>query len=62
MEPEKLKALENLAEELLKDDPEESIVAKYLTAAGIDDPKDPIERINKVLMALNFEEDDKEFK
>lgn len=63
MEPsiEKLRILETLAEELLKDDPEEAVVQKYLTAAGIPDSKDPIDRINKVLMALHFEESGKEF-
>lgn len=58
---EKLRILENLAEELLKDDPEEAVVQKCLSAAGIADPKDPIERINKVLLALHFEEAGKEF-
>jgi hypothetical protein len=58
---EKLRILENLAEELLKDEPEEAKVQKYLGAAGIPDPKDPIERINKVLLALHFEEAGKDF-
>jgi hypothetical protein len=63
MEPslEKLRILENLAEELLKEDPEEALVQKYLTPAGIPDSKHPIDRINKVLMALHFEESGKEF-
>ncbi len=31
-----------------------------MDAAGIPDSKDPIDRINKVLLALHFEEKDKE--
>lgn len=57
---EKLRLLEVLAEELLKEDPSEKTVEKYMTQAGLPDSKDPIDRINKVLMALHFEETGKE--
>lgn len=59
---EKLKILETLVEELLKDSPQESVVQECMAKAGIPDTKDPIDRINQVLMALHFEESDKEFK
>jgi hypothetical protein len=58
--PEKLRILEVLVEELLKEEPEEGLVQKCMTQAGIPDSKDPIDRINKVLMALHFEESGKE--
>lgn len=57
---EKLQILEVLVEELLKDDPEETLVQKCMIEVGIPDSKDPIDRINKVLMALHFEEAGKE--
>ena len=59
---EKLRILETLVEELLKEDPTESVVQKCMLDVGIPDNKDPIDRINKVLMALHFEESGKEFK
>jgi hypothetical protein len=59
---EKLRVLEILVEELLKDEPEESIVQKCMSQAGLPDTQDPIDRINKVLMALHFEEKGKDFK
>jgi hypothetical protein len=58
---EKLRVLEVLAEELLKDGPKETVIEKYMAQAGIPDSKDPIDRINKVLVALHFEESGKEF-
>lgn len=58
---EKLSLLEELVDELLKDRPEESVVSERMAAAGIPDSKDPIDRINKVLLALHFEEHQKEF-
>ncbi len=57
---EKLRVLEVLVEELLKNDPKESMVTEYMNLAGIPDSQDPIDRINKVLMALHFEEPNKE--
>ena len=57
---EKLRILEILVEELLKDDPVEKVVTHCMTQAGIPDSKDPIDRINKVLMALHFEDTKKE--
>ena len=62
MTSEKLSILETLVEELLKESPEETVVAKCMDAAGIPDSKDPIDRINKVLLALHFEETQKEIK
>jgi hypothetical protein len=62
MTSDKLRILETLVEELLKDTPEEKVVQNCMSAAGIPDSKDPIDRINKVLLALHFEEKDKEFK
>jgi len=61
MTTEKLRILEDLVEELLKDDPREQIVEECMLKAGIPDSKDPIDRINKVLVALHFEEKGKEF-
>jgi hypothetical protein len=61
MENGKLEILETLVDELLKAQPEEKVVKKYMSAAGIPDSQDPIDRINKVLLALHFEEKDKEF-
>lgn len=57
---EKLRILETLVEELLKETPQEKIITSCMHAAGIADSKDPIDRINKVLLALHFEEKDKE--
>lgn len=57
----KLRTLETLVEELLKDDPTESVVEKCMIEVGIPDSKDPIDRINKVLLALHFEEAGKDF-
>jgi hypothetical protein len=62
MTSEKLDILEKLVEELLKDAPEEKVVRGFMSEAGIPDTKDPIDRINKVLLALHFEEKDKEIK
>jgi hypothetical protein len=61
MTTEKLRLLEELVEELLKDDPKEAVVEKCMNRAGIPDSKDPIDRINKVLTALHFEENEKAF-
>ena len=58
----KLEVLEALVDELLKEQPEEKVVSKCMKSAGIPDSRDPIDRINKVLLALHFEEKDKEFK
>jgi hypothetical protein len=58
----KLQILETLVDELLKDAPEEKVVKSCMNAAGLHDTKDPIDRINKVLLALQFEEKGKEFK
>jgi hypothetical protein len=58
--PEKLRILETLVEELLKDDPEENLEQKSMSDAGIAASGDPIDRINKVLMALHFEDTKKE--
>lgn len=60
--PKNLYVLEKLAEELLKNVPEESVVTSFMKEAGLVDTKDPIDRINKVLQALHFEEKEKEFK
>lgn len=63
LSPEKrLKILETLVDELMKDEPAEHVVSECMSAAGIEDSKDPIDRINKVLMALHFEVPDKEIK
>lgn len=62
MTSDKLTILETLVEELLKEAPEERIVRDCMKSAGIPDTKDPIDRINKVLLALHFEEKDKEIK
>jgi hypothetical protein len=58
--PEKLEILETLVEELLKEIPEETVVQECMSAVGLTDSKDPIDRINQVLLALHFEEIEKE--
>lgn len=60
MDTDKLHLLEELVDELLKESPKEEIVRSRMNAVGIPDTKDPIDRINKVLTALHFEEKDKE--
>jgi hypothetical protein len=57
----KLRVLETLVDELLKEAPAEEVVTSCMSAAGIPDSKDPIDRINKVLLALHFEEKQKGF-
>ena len=52
---EKLRILETLVEELIKDDPREKVIKSCMHAAGLKDCKDPIQRINNVLAALEFE-------
>jgi hypothetical protein len=59
-EAKKLQILEVLVDELLKAQPAESLVQKCMSDVGIPDSRDPIDRINKVLMALHFEESGKE--
>lgn len=44
----------------MKDEPVESVVIQCMQAVGLKDTKDPIARINQVLMALHFEEPKKE--
>jgi hypothetical protein len=56
-----LLALENLVNELLKAKPEESRIQSFLNNAGIDDPKDPVKRIQTVLAALHFKQPESEF-
>lgn len=55
-----LVALEGLVNELLKNVPEEEKIQSYLNAAGLEDPKDPVARIQAVLNALRFELPDAE--
>lgn len=54
----KLRILETLVDELIKEAPEEKVVQSCMTAMGLADGRDPIDRINKVLAALEFELDD----
>lgn len=56
----RLEVLEDLVEELLKEEPEEKRVQEYLHMAGLSDTQDPIDRIKEVLQALEFEEPTKE--
>lgn len=48
-----------LAEELIKQEPEEEIVKTYMSKVGLKYSDDPVERINMVLQALHFQEPDK---
>jgi hypothetical protein len=57
----KLTALEGLVNELLKPQPKEEKVQSFLKDVGIQDPGDPVARIQIVLDALRFEEKDKAF-
>lgn len=60
MEPERLVILENLVDELMKEEPEEQVVKKYMKQTGIQYSDDPVERLNLVLKALHFEEPKKD--
>lgn len=63
MQPtDRLRILEILVDELMKDEPVEAVVTKCMNAVGLEDNGDPIGRINQVLMALHFEEPKKEIK
>lgn len=61
MTTDRLTILEQLVEELVKDNPTEERVQQCMLAAGLEDSKDPIDRINQVLRALHFEEKGKDF-
>jgi hypothetical protein len=58
---ERLRWLETLAEELLKDNPEDQTIREGFQAVGLVDNLDPVDRMNKVLHALSFQVEDKEF-
>lgn len=58
----RLQAIEVLVNELLKSSPEESKVQGFLKKAGIEDPKDPVARIESVLEALQYQQPEKDFK
>lgn len=62
MTTDRLQLLEVLVDELMKDEPSETVVTKCMTAVGLTDNKDPIDRINQVLKALHFEEPKKDLK
>ncbi len=53
----RLLQLEDLVEELLKEEPQEEQLKIKMQNSGIPYSHDPIERINLVLRALHFEED-----
>ena len=48
----KMELLEHLVDELVKDLPEEGKVVQFMKSAGLADTKDPLERLNVVLNAL----------
>ncbi|MBK9293596.1 MAG: hypothetical protein IPM57_03995 [Oligoflexia bacterium] len=50
---EKVKKLESLVEELLKDSPQEETIRKKMTDLELEYTQDPVERINMVLEALH---------
>lgn len=56
MDMNRLEVLENLVDELMKDQPEELVVKKYMRQTGIRYSEDPVERLNLVLKALHFVE------
>lgn len=56
MDLSRLEVLENLVDELMKDQPEEQVVKKYMRQTGIRYSDDPVERLNLVLKALHFVE------
>ncbi len=62
MTTDRLQLLEVLVDELMKDEPSETVVSKCMNAVGLKDNKDPIDRINQVLKALHFEEPKKDIK
>lgn len=50
---EKVKKLELLVEELLKEEPSENDIRKKMTELELTYTEDPVERINRVLEALH---------
>jgi hypothetical protein len=56
-----LRSLEILVDELIKDMPQEEIVRTQMEAIGLEYKLDPVERLNAVLQALQFNEPKKTF-
>lgn len=52
---ERLKNLEALVEELLKDNPQPDVVKGFMKKTGLSYQEDPIANINSVLQALHFQ-------
>lgn len=52
----RIETLEKLVDELMKEQPEESVVQTYMVETGLEYSADPVQRINVVLKALHFEE------
>ena len=50
-----LENLEALVDELMKDAPEDGVVKSYMEKSGIPYVEDPIERIQSVLTAIQFQ-------
>lgn len=61
-EDNELHNLESLVEELLKPRPRTQKIDQCMKKAGLSTSGDPIERIDRVLQALNFQEPYKEIK
>lgn len=58
----RIEVLEKLVNELIKENPQEDLVVQYMNETGIPYTEDPIDRLNRVLMALHFGESNKSFK
>jgi hypothetical protein len=58
MEPSRMNRLEELVNELLKDEPCSKTVKTMMKQTGIEYSTDPLEQINMVLRALHFEIDE----
>ena len=61
MDEEKVSRLESLVDELLQDQMNEKKVRDLMRQEGLRYSQDPVERLNRVLFALQFEEPEKDF-
>lgn len=51
--PNALSELDHLVDELMKDQPDEKLIRQLMLKVGVPYSKDPIERVNRVLMKMH---------
>jgi len=56
IETERIRTLEILVDELIKDSPQEDIIKESMQRVGLSYKEDPVDRLNMVLEALDFRE------